>query len=525
MIELKPENLQTPLQIKTTLSPLVEDNDFGWLEERLNFKVDKNDFAWLKPVVDFTLDESVIIYLNLNQPNINRFASLDLQEHIAEATNLINTNLAKKNELYELETKALASALEYLQISQSLSPNEKLGKLRLKADYNQSGDTSISDYSDALDSKFTSIRSILRARLSLHNQNGNSLNYGERIKYLRRIYCDNIKNIYERLFVIKRTLKYSFEQDTAPLPNFLEISNKLDKLIWWMRNAISKYETEEQYDYVIQKTISLRENSEKQGLDDYINQFHTSGEAEFVVSNSDFDIDENFEKLRVVGVSLNIVGRFELITEFYDSYVFARYGGSYQSYLDLYDDPKTMKAKDNVNNDVNNRRAYDYSVKANNDTKSENILHFCKAEPPKQNPMLNFDTLFTALDHQERKKLTELKNKISDETDFSSLFDESFSLGFDLINDANLSHKPTHYDPDDFKFPTKLIFGERQPIYKSSINTNLSFRADNSVKNISPNGKWKISVENVSFDKDLRSGKLGAITDIALTFRLGVRKH
>ena len=91
-----------------------------------------------------------------------------------------------------------------------------------------------------------------------------------------------------------------------------------------------------------------------------------------------------------------------------------------------------------------------------------------------------------------------------------------------------------HFEPkadsEAINFPRKLIFGDLQPIYKSSINTNQGFLSENSIKNASPIGRWEIHIKNVTsprIEADLTrlDDPVWGILDIALTFRLAIREN
>ena len=166
MIELKLDNFTSIQDIKKQLLHL--DNE--------------SDFSWLMPIVNFSLDESVIIYLNNHEPNSSKFNTLNLGEHVTEATNLINNCIAKRNEIFDIETQAITLAIQYIQTINTIKDEKKVSDLNLLALFNLSKEANIDEFQKSLNSKFETANLILKAKLSLHNQKGNPLNYGERIK-------------------------------------------------------------------------------------------------------------------------------------------------------------------------------------------------------------------------------------------------------------------------------------------------------------------------------------------------------
>jgi hypothetical protein len=478
MINIDITNLSSVQEIKKTLTQIQDDDDF----------------KWLKPIVSFSLDESVIVYLNNHEPDSSKFVTLDLKEHITEVTHLINNCNQKRVEIFDIESQALVTAIELIQIINSISSEKKLDQLNLKASLKISEEISEDEYNQALDTKFSNIQVALKTKIALHNQPGNPLNYGERVKYIRKIYSDNIKNIYERLIAIKRTLKYSYNLDTRPLPNYLKVANNLDKLVWWMRDVIYKFEKLEQYDYTLQKSISLSKYAISQGIDpnEFLKKFRTDGVCEITISEQDFIISGTKERMRILGVAANVIGWYDQVT--------TNPVGSWQ-----------------------NDQLLQGAMKSNNDTKRENMLFYCEVTPPEQNPTLDLDLLYD-LSEEEELKLIENLNGIDKSSILNNIVDRIEGINVDKNGRISVRYKPTNKTIDNIIFPKKLIFGELNPIHKSSINSNLNFSFENSIKNASAEGIWKLTLNNVSFDKDLRDTKLEGVKDFTLTFKISIRK-
>ncbi|ANF52927.1 hypothetical protein A0O34_21445 [Chryseobacterium glaciei] len=479
MIKLHLENLNSVQEMKNQLLPLETESDFNWL----------------MPIVNFSLDESVIIYLNNHEPDSSKFITLDLREHMTEATNLINNCVSKRNEIFEIETQALTSAIEYVQILNTINDDKTISDLNLKAIFNLSKEDKIDDFESAMQSKFTNINLMLKTKLGFHNQKGNPLNYGERTKYLRKIYADNIKNIYERLIAIKRILKYSFNQETKPLPNYIEVSNNLDKLVWWMRDTVYKFEKLEQSDYIIQKSISLVNYAISKGImvNVLFNQLNLTGEIEINVSEQDFIKSGMQERVRILGVAANVIG--------------------FPSWL-----PTNSEDEKYI---VNNARAN--SEKENIEANKDITLYYCEVIPPEQFPKIDLELLYESSTEEEEELILSL-NQIDRSKILNDIVDRIESIRINPNGKIITTYKPIGIPIDDVKLPNKLIFGELYPIYKSSINTNLNFSTESSIKNASPEGIWKIKLKNVSNPVILGPLDLTQVRDFVLTFNLSVRR-
>lgn len=482
MIDLKIEELTSVEMMKTALVPLLQDPDYN--------------FNWLKPIVTVNLDVMVIAYLNKFPPVTTAFITLDLSEHMKEATSLLNSCTSLRNEMFELESRALLSAIEYNQIIKTVEADKLLSTLNLAALLSQSGKEESEEYTDAVQKKYDATTFSLAAKFSQHNQSGNALNYGERITFLREMYCDNIKNVYERIIAIKRTLFYSFNQITDPIPNYIEVSNSLEVLVKWMRQTIYAYETISQYDYLVVKTISFANLSIKKGLklEDQFKMLADNGYCDIEISDGDLGVDEKKFRPRIIGVSMNIVGNFDMIDE------------------------------NGTNAPLQGRTT---AIKSNNEMKREAQLFFCQVKTPKQNLALNNDVIFSNTADEEVNE-QELIKKIQKNP---KLLLEGEEFVIEEKNGAfKIKLKPAPEDKESIVFPDELIFGELQPIYKSSVTTNQNFRNDVSVKNCSPYGLWRTYIKNVTSlaiepqPKRLDDKDWG-IKDITLTFRLSVRQN
>jgi hypothetical protein len=478
------------------------------------------DFSWIFPISVKTLDEESIEYLNLNAPNSNRFILLNLGEHLKEATTLINNCISKRNEIFELETIAYTKAIEYIQLIFGKDDEQNLNFLNIKALYNLSNEPDFNTFNSSLDARTELLETLLRTRFALHNQIGNPLNYGERVQNLRKQYNETIRIIYERLFAIKRTLKYVYNQDTDLIPSYLDVANNIFCLDFWVRNVITTYETNSQYDYIIEKTILFTDNNGLISGDQYFNDFIniSQHDFEFNINSNDLGFDQTNENARMLGLSVNVLSGHEQmypdINAYYvlDSYFPPNNTPSDQHY---FDNPKEVLHVEMYNSNLVAARRTENVNRTNNALKKENTTFSCKINSPLQTiPLLPLN--------EPSLNGIDLKLKHNFEKNSNS---ERSNKKFD-------SKENTYYQPKlsllPITLPNKINYGDIQPIQGVSVKSNLRYYNDNFLNNISPLGKWVLNIGNSSKKNyNQFSGEdysLKQILDVAITFKIGIRK-
>lgn len=200
------------------------------------------DFKWLQPVVNRTLDEEVLAFLRENRPQKRAFDPLRVEDNLAESGRLIDTCIAQRIQIQELESHAILSALDIFFMAQKQSIELQLAKVQLEAYRKQaSPDPADADVS-TLEKRDNLITSARNTRLRLSNHPGSALNYGERVAFLRRIYADNLKLVYERIYALRIGLAASFGIVSKSPEDWNVGGNLLEKLVDWLRNTISAIE-------------------------------------------------------------------------------------------------------------------------------------------------------------------------------------------------------------------------------------------------------------------------------------------
>jgi len=497
---LKLENAE---ELRGKLNDAVVLTKFEKYKDNFGINLFPQDFQWLVPIVETSLDKRLTEYLTKNSPNGTRYISLDIIEHLKEATELINKCNDRRNTIFELEAKAIFSALEYFQFLEVLDSEIMLGEINLKAIYQQSGlQESENKYKEAFNKRTISTLEILRTKLSLHNEKGNSLNYGERVSYLRDLYCDDVRTIYERLIAIKRVLKHSFGQETESLPNFEDVTSKLDLIVWWMRNTVRQFESDAEYEYFFEKTISL-------------NNFSLSGKPIPKDPFGDYHVDgtkvllPDFKSQQLLALITNGKLEFTLTDDDFR----------------LPNDPIGRKLHFRVISAAVNI-VEDYKHEPQSRPSRNTRLYHCEITPPEQKLQLELSEIFdVSLNEQEEaKKESEnfLKRGEKGET-LSRIMKKKGELkGIDPIT-GRLIFENDNPKFEQFTFPNRFIVGDIKPVQDTSILDEQVFQSPKSIRNINPIGNWHIYLQNSTLGNMQRFFGLSQVMDLSLTFRVGVR--
>ena len=93
--------------------------------------------------------------------------------------------------------------------------------------------------------------------MSMHSVNGGPLNYGQRVSFLRRLYIDDIRTIYERLASARIGLKASGIATMRPIPLWtVGTSHTLFELVEWVRDAVRQVEYQRRKEITYTMTIT-----------------------------------------------------------------------------------------------------------------------------------------------------------------------------------------------------------------------------------------------------------------------------
>jgi hypothetical protein len=199
-------------------------------------------YAWAFPDVGST-DEFVYDYL-VSHPYEPLHDPCLYQEHLSEGSSLLDRCLARRDQIYALESAATTTALDYLLAESTQDGELALARVALKATRAQAG----ADASDAGDTvlaaQFDSRTNARNVRLALHAQDGNPLNYRQRIGDLRELFADDVRSIYERLTRARIGMNQAGVARNLPkVPDWDKgRRDNLKRLVLWCREAIRQVE-------------------------------------------------------------------------------------------------------------------------------------------------------------------------------------------------------------------------------------------------------------------------------------------
>ena len=234
-------------KLRATLSPLKNSLQFNWLVPVLvstldDFVADALDPDAEEPTGPMDGEPRLVLRVDTH-----RYSPFQFEQNLSVANDMINRLLSKRNEIFDLEAQALRVAIAYCEEAQLMPGEEAAVAMAARADAVQAGQP----FEGAL-AKWPALRSrtkreILNAKLSLHNHAGSSLNYGEQISLMRKIYADNVRILTERMHAVREFLSlYGVAEDEPEArvpdprtPAFLEDA------VWWIRRLVEGYEETE----------------------------------------------------------------------------------------------------------------------------------------------------------------------------------------------------------------------------------------------------------------------------------------
>ena len=215
------------------------------------------DFGWLKDILDKTLEEYTIKELQVSGPNIGAYNPLQVEIHLAEGARLLDLCLSQRKEIFQLESQAILSALDICLSLQTLELDHKLAQIHLAASASQA-QLPPGDGNTSLGTRYDIFRHALRERLKLHNRSGSALNYGERVRFLRKMYVDNLRLAFQRVHAAWRGMAFAFRIKTEDPEAYTPADgNMLDFLVQWMRRAITAVEESDAHERVLDIRIHL----------------------------------------------------------------------------------------------------------------------------------------------------------------------------------------------------------------------------------------------------------------------------
>jgi hypothetical protein len=243
----------------------------------------------------------------------------DLLGNMRAASDIIERVHNRRNELLNLEERAISTFLEYKLAESTQATNLKVAKVTLRA-YRKASDAGPNDANEntlaAQDAAQTAAR---RTRLILHNTPGNPLNYGERIEQLRNLLVDSIVILLDRLRAIRIGMAHQNVFLAPSIPTWKpNDSNNIQNLNFWLRDVISAYESAYSTRREYTKAIFI-------GSSELITGGKAAIQAE-LLADKDHDISFQIHEENVLGI-----GKKSIVTGVSVAIVFSENDEEYKS--------------------------------------------------------------------------------------------------------------------------------------------------------------------------------------------------
>ena len=224
----------------------------------------------------------------------------DLLGNMRAASDLIERIHSRRNELINLEERAISTFLEY-KLAESIQVTSlKVAKVTLSA-YRKASNAGPNDANEkTLEAQDAAQTAARRTRLVLHNTPGNPLNYGERIKQLRNLLVDSIVILMDRLRAIRIGMAHQNVCFTPPIPTWKpNDSNNIQNLNFWLRDVISAYESAYSTRREYTKVVFI-------GSSELITGGKAAIQAE-LLTDKDHDISFQIHDENILGISKNSI--------------------------------------------------------------------------------------------------------------------------------------------------------------------------------------------------------------------------
>lgn len=224
-------------------------------------------FPWLKDITDISLDEFVNAHLKTLGVRPDFYDPGDVDTHFEALGSLIQRSLDRSTDIWDLESKALLTAFDFLLAEALDGPEYSLQTRLLRAAHSQvfsQKEAKAAAFPD-LDARQERVKANRNLRLLAHASSGSSLNYGERVKLARTLLAIDVRSLYERVQAIRRGLANSFGISLPDLPVFLPHNERMARFSTWFRNAVDRVESSEATETVSDVVLFLGQDSLFQG--------------------------------------------------------------------------------------------------------------------------------------------------------------------------------------------------------------------------------------------------------------------
>ena len=192
---------------------------------------------WLRPIVNKTLQQRVSDALPSSHVHATRFSAFSLEENLSETSRLLDQAVALRDQIIAVEAEAINRAIDFALAEGISERAATIAKTQVRAYRSQIAETAQDASPTTVDEIALLTNAGRELKLSLHNQVGGSLNFGERVHFLTSIYIDAVRVLYQRAVALRRGLAAIWSIPLSPLPAWNPVEDSLAKLIFWLRTA------------------------------------------------------------------------------------------------------------------------------------------------------------------------------------------------------------------------------------------------------------------------------------------------
>lgn len=234
-------------------------------------------FAWLQTIAKQSTEAALSEAISDPAELPERFSPFAIHRNISLANDIANRCLAKRDQIIDLETKALSSAIALKEDLAAIETNLRLAKARLRGTAVQLSSDELNNSLVDLEEQHRASEASIRHRMELHSLRSSPLNYGEQLVFQRQIQIENCQTLLELLTSIHTGLVtcYPTIRETIEPPLYpYKPHETLPSWVMWLRLAIRTVESLEYQEQVRTVHLPLLRIANMQGVE--FNAFYTS---------------------------------------------------------------------------------------------------------------------------------------------------------------------------------------------------------------------------------------------------------
>jgi hypothetical protein len=218
-------------------------------------------YAWLK-AFNRPLEARIgAVLKSSHRPDRTLFDPCLFEEHFAKGDQLLQQCLARTQQINEIESQAVLSALSYLNDQGSENDEFELAKLQIRSYLHQLGKP-LDSQDSFLTSRLSHRTGLRLLRMAMHSSPGHPLNYVERAQILESLQADELRSVSERFHAARLGMMLVSGNDLPEVPEWDEYGvQNLQALLSWSERVVRMFEVKGREERIVLRTVRIFRDS------------------------------------------------------------------------------------------------------------------------------------------------------------------------------------------------------------------------------------------------------------------------